>query len=93
MTDALTHTTTYAYDGMGRVTGDTLPSASSSPHESYTYDAAGNLRTSTDGLSHTTTFAYDAVGNVYSVTNPHRDDVACFAAMNAAPSCPTGWSM
>src|SRR5205814_1278818 len=27
------------------------------------------------------------------VTSPQRGEVACFAAMNAAPSWPTGWSM
>jgi RHS repeat-associated protein len=40
--------------------------------ESYTYDSAGNLRTTTDSLDHKTTLSYDPVLNIYpsSVTNP-----------------------
>ena len=36
----------------------------------FTYDAAGQLKTVTDPLSRTTTLGYDAAGNVTTVTDP-----------------------
>ncbi|WP_154677314.1 DNRLRE domain-containing protein [Parafrankia discariae] len=53
-------TTTYAYDGLSRLTSMTLPGGSTT---SYTYDGASNLLTVTE-LSGTTTYTYDDVNNV-----------------------------
>jgi RHS repeat-associated protein len=59
--------TTYAYDPYGRLiqTTDSLGHTTKS-----TYDANGNVLTSTDGNNNTTTYAYDADNRQTSVTNP-----------------------
>ena len=64
-TDANSHTTTYAYDQLGRRTGRTLPAGQS---ESYVYDATGNLKSKTDFNGKTTTYAYDSSNRLLSKT-------------------------
>jgi RHS repeat-associated protein len=57
--DALNHTTSFAYDSMGRRTGKTLPGTQS---ESYTYDLVGNL-------TRTISFNGVLITNVYDSLN------------------------
>ena len=42
---------------------------------SYTYDAYGNLITSTDGRGNTASYAYDGIGNITGLTNPDNTAV------------------
>ena len=64
-TDANSHTTTFAYDKLGRRTGARCRSAC---RRAMTYDAAGNLRAKTDFNGKTTTYTYDAVNRLTSKT-------------------------
>lgn len=54
---ARTETTTFAYDGYGRVTARTTPRGNV---YTYRYDTRGNLREETDPLGNTTRYSYDA---------------------------------
>jgi len=64
-TDANNHATTYAYDQLGRRIKRTLPVGQS---ESYTYDAASNMKTKVDFNGKTTTYAYDTSNRLLSKT-------------------------
>jgi len=66
VTDALNHTTTTAYDPMGRVLS--LTDANNN-QTTYAYDKVGNLTGVTDALNHTTTTAYDAMNRPTTVTD------------------------
>ncbi len=78
VTNALTQTTHYEYDDLDRVTSVTLPdpdtggTTANSPVYSYTYDAVGNLKTSSDAhpLANTTTYDYDNLYRQIKVTQP-----------------------
>ena len=72
----LTQRQPYAYDPMGRLTADqqcTLGSCSGTPYTlSYTYDAAGDLWTSTNGVTApqaTLTYGYDPGGRLTLITS------------------------
>jgi RHS repeat-associated protein len=69
------NTTSYAYDGAGRLTTVKDPlwnSANPTQHQNVRhYDADGNLTSVTDGDSHTTSYSYDAAGEQTSVTQPN----------------------
>src|SRR6266853_5300210 len=58
ITDANNHTTYFAYNARGWVTGTTFPSTLS---ESYTYDLVGNLKSKTDRKNQTIQYVYDAL--------------------------------
>ena len=66
VTDPLDHTTTFAYDDLGRLTSVTDPL---NHQTTFTYNAAGQPLTVTDALSQTTAFGY-AMGNLVSITSP-----------------------
>ena len=60
---------TYTYDAKGQL----LKSHDSSTNTSTssTYDAVGNVLTSTDALNHQTTFAYDAKNREIKITDAY----------------------
>jgi RHS repeat-associated protein len=62
-------TTKYQYDDMGRLTRREEPSSTSAVW-SYSYEAAGNVRTVTDPLTKVTSSTYDVAGRLTSVTDP-----------------------
>ncbi len=72
VTDALSETTSYAYNLSTNTTTITYPPDASSNQGTATmvYSAAGDLLSSTDPLGHTTTNTYDANRNLISVTDP-----------------------
>jgi len=57
---------TYSYDGLGRITAENLVDGTS---DSYSYDAASNLTGLTDAGG-TTTYGYNAGNQLTSVTDP-----------------------
>jgi RHS repeat-associated protein len=57
-------TTTYSYDGSGRLTG--INYSDSTPDVTYTYDGVGNRTQMTDGA--TDTYAYDGVNRLTQAT-------------------------
>jgi len=59
-TDALTHTTTFAYDANGNRLTETDPTGT----VTYTYNQFGEVLTRTDQMSGVTTNTYDAQGNL-----------------------------
>jgi RHS repeat-associated protein len=68
-TDANGNTTTYSYDGSGRLTTTTPPSPLGT--ETRTYDGLSRPATVIDGKSQTTTSTYDALDRITLVT--HQD--------------------
>jgi RHS repeat-associated protein len=72
VTDALSETTSYAYNLDTNTTAITYPPDGGGTVGTATmvYDTAGDLLTSTDPLGHTTTNVYDANRNLTSVTDP-----------------------
>nr|MBA3311784.1 cadherin-like domain-containing protein [Planctomycetaceae bacterium] len=77
-TDELGHTTTYAYDTLGRRTGITQPDPDgtgplTSPVVTYAYDAIGNVVSVTDPLGKVTTFEYDNRNRMWRKTLPDPD--------------------
>ena len=71
-TDALSHTTIYGYDKVGRVTSITTPAMAANIAAGVTrktYDDAGNLKTVTDADNHTTTYSYNTANYLLSVTS------------------------
>ncbi|MFZ6028030.1 MAG: RHS repeat-associated core domain-containing protein, partial [Chloroflexota bacterium] len=67
LTDAKGQTTTFTYDSMGRLTGETDPLGKTI---TYQYDAKGNLTSRTDGAGNTITYTYDALGRLLSKSFP-----------------------
>jgi len=68
VTNALGNTTTYQYNAAGELTAVIAPTVNGvTPTTSYTYDANGNLLTSTDANGAVTSYSYDANGNLLSV--------------------------
>ena len=65
VTDPLGNITTFGYDSTtgNLLTIDRPPVGGSTPHESFTYDANGQLLTGTDPLGKVTRHTYDASGN------------------------------
>lgn len=65
--------TTYVYDANGNLISSTeitdLPSGTTGPTKTATYNAQGLKLTDTDELGHTSTMTYDAKGNLASMTN------------------------
>jgi RHS repeat-associated protein len=59
-------TTTYTYDELNRITGESFPNGST---DSYGYDQASNLTTLTDAGG-TVTYGYDHANQLTSVTDP-----------------------
>ena len=72
VSDALSETTSYAYNLATNTTTITYPADASGAVGSATmvYDSNGDLLTSTDPLGHTTKNVYDANHNLTSVTDP-----------------------
>lgn len=75
-TNGQTRTTTYDWDANGRLLSTNGPLAADGQNNdditSFTYDAAGNLLTSTDALGHVTTFdGHDANGRPGAMTDPN----------------------
>ncbi len=72
VTDALSQTTSYAYNVPGNTTTMTYPPDATGNTGTATmlYDSYGMLLTSTDPLGNTTTNTYDANHNLLSVTDP-----------------------
>ncbi|TDE56125.1 hypothetical protein E1295_11995 [Nonomuraea mesophila] len=75
-TDAEGRTVTSVFDKAGRLTSQKTPSytppggTALTPATSLTYDAAGQLTSTTDPRGHTTTFEYDKLGRQVRVTDP-----------------------
>ncbi|MFB9622250.1 RHS repeat-associated core domain-containing protein [Nonomuraea helvata] len=75
-TDAEGRTVTSVFDKAGRLTGRRAPSytppggTAVTPTTSYSYDAAGQLISSTDPRGYTTTFDYDKLGRQVRITDP-----------------------
>jgi RHS repeat-associated protein len=73
--NAAANTTSYTYDGAGRLTTVRDPlwnSANPTQHQNVRrYDADGNLTSVTDGDNHTTSYSYDAAGEQTSLTRPN----------------------
>ncbi|WP_426270378.1 LysM peptidoglycan-binding domain-containing protein [Dyella kyungheensis] len=68
VTDGLGNATQYQYNASGELTAVIAPAINgSSPTSTYTYDANGNLLTSTDPDANVTSYSYDANGNLLSV--------------------------
>jgi YD repeat-containing protein len=68
LTDGLGNVTQYQYNAAGELTSVIAPSVNGvSPTTTYTYDANGNLLTSTDPDGAVTAYQYDANGNLLSV--------------------------
>ena len=68
VTDGLGNATQYLTNAQGQLTSVIAPAVNgSSPTTTYTYDANGNLLTSTDPNGAVTTYQYDANGNLLSV--------------------------
>jgi YD repeat-containing protein len=78
----------YTYDSHGRLTAF----AQGTRTETFTYDAQGNLASSTDPLGQTTTFTYDPDGRMTSQTLPDGSQVqyAYDAAGNPVSLTPPG---
>ncbi|WP_443156296.1 LamG-like jellyroll fold domain-containing protein [Nonomuraea sp. KM88] len=78
-TDAEGRTVTSVFDKAGRLTSQKAPSytppggTALTPATSLTYDAAGQLTSTTDPRGHTTTFEYDRLGRQVRVTDPAPD--------------------
>jgi RHS repeat-associated protein len=72
VTDALSQTTSYAYNVAGNTTTTTYPPDANGNTGTATmvYDSYGMLLTATDPLKNTTTNTYDANHNLLSVTDP-----------------------
>lgn len=70
LTDSKSNSTTYNYDfaslsrSMKSISGSGCASCGGRGNNSYTYDASGNLLTSTDPLNRVTTYTYDSQGNI-----------------------------
>ena len=65
VTDALGNITTYEYDAAGQLNKITVPAVGGvSASQSFTWDASGNLTTSTDGEGKRVVMQYDANGNL-----------------------------
>ncbi|MDQ1713504.1 MAG: hypothetical protein QOE45_2954 [Frankiaceae bacterium] len=62
-------TTKLQYDDMGRLTRREEPSSTSAVW-TYSYEAAGNLRSVTDPLTRVTSSTYDVAGRLTGVTDP-----------------------
>jgi RHS repeat-associated protein len=67
-------TTSFVYDALGRVVQTTLPDPDGAgpqlaPVSHATYDALGNVLTTTDALGNVTSFSYDALGRLISETD------------------------
>jgi len=68
VTDGLGNATQYLTNAQGQLTSVIAPTVNgSSPTTTYTYDANGNLLTSTDPNGAVTSYTYDASGNLLSV--------------------------
>ena len=65
VTDGKNHTTAYNYDAQGNLSSVNLPIGTLS----MTYDASGNLLTSTDANNTVTTYAYDKLSRLISITD------------------------
>ncbi|MEU6719591.1 RHS repeat-associated core domain-containing protein [Nonomuraea sp. NPDC046802] len=78
-TDAEGRTVTSAFDKAGLLTSQTAPSytppggTAVTPSTSHTYDAAGQLASTTDPRGYTTRFEYDKLGRQVRVTDPAPD--------------------
>jgi RHS repeat-associated protein len=72
LTDSMGNTTAYAYQTIGgrrfmtSIAGSGCASCGGRGDQSFTYDAQGNVASSTDALGRTTTYTYDTMGNVLS---------------------------
>jgi YD repeat-containing protein len=64
-TDALSHTTTYTYDALGRLTSTTDAAGHTT---GQTYDSVGNVASRTDGNGNVTSYAYDGLDRLTGVS-------------------------
>jgi RHS repeat-associated protein len=77
-TDELSHTTSFSYDALDRLTTKTLPDPDgggslTSPVWTYKYDAIGRLTEELDPLNNDTDYAYNNRNWLTSITRPDPD--------------------
>ncbi|HEX7641505.1 MAG TPA: hypothetical protein VF472_04755, partial [Burkholderiaceae bacterium] len=76
VTDPNGNTTTYTFDGQGRLTNVAPPAVGGvAPTASYTYYPNGEVKTATDGQGNTSAYSYDGNGNLLSRVDPLGDTV------------------
>lgn len=69
-TDGNGNTTSYQYDALDRVTGETYPDKSA---RSYRYDDLDNILTVTNTNGNRLVYDYDGLGNLVTVTEPGKN--------------------
>jgi YD repeat-containing protein len=68
VTDPLGHTTSYAYDGFGRLV--TITNANGAVQENLTYDSSDRVATRTDSEGRVLVYSYDNLDRVTRITYP-----------------------
>jgi RHS repeat-associated protein len=70
--DALTHTTTNAFNNLNRQTSNTTPLGKAT---SWEYDGNGNITKRTDGKNNITTYQYDSLNRLKKITYPNASTI------------------
>jgi RHS repeat-associated protein len=73
--DPESQTTTYSYDTTGDLIAEKFSNSTTTPNESFGYDADGRMTSMTDGTG-TSTFGYDNLGDLLSQSTPQTSGSA-----------------